>query len=394
MNALVLGESLEVLIDHRGKTPKKLGGDFTASGVPVASALSVRNGRLDLSQPRFIPEQIYKKWMPEPTRRGDVLLTSEAPAGRVARVTDDSPLVLGQRLFGLRGRDGVLDSGFLYYALQSDAVQQSILGHSTGTTVVGIRQSALRQVRIPAPSFAEQVAIAEVLGALDDKIAANTALAEAIDRYLACLFEKSASAVPDVPLASIADVNRSSVRPQPGRALRYIDIASVGTGSFEYPHRSPWDDAPGRARRGVTPGDTIWSTVRPNRRSHALVLDDDPELVASTGLAVLSPREVGFAYLYEATKRPTFSGYLENVAEGSAYPAVRADRFLDAPIPLVDAATRAAFENVASPLRRLVASANRENRSLAETRDSLLPHLMSGKLRVRDAEAIAAAAGV
>ena len=195
-------------------------------------------------------------------------------------------------------------------------------------------------------------------------------------------------------LGSIADVNRRSVKPVTDGNLRYVDIASVAVGAFEYPDVSAWSDAPGRARRGLSAGDTMWSTVRPNRRSHALNLEDDALLVASTGLAVLSPREVGFAYLYEASRRPEFTAYLANVAEGSAYPAVRADRFLEAPVPDLPADQIHMFEAQAAPLRKLVASQARESRTLAATRDALLPQLMSGKLRVRDAEALIVQAGV
>jgi type I restriction enzyme S subunit len=108
----------------------------------------------------------------------------------------------------------------------------------------------------------------------------------------------------------------------------------------------------------------------------------------------MTPRAVGWAYLYEVTKRPEFTAYLETVAEGSAYPAVRADKFEEAPIPLLSEESRQLFESVAEPLRESAHSLSDENRSLASTRDALLPQLMSGKLRVRDAEKVLEGAGV
>jgi len=387
MNKLVLGESLDALIDHRGKTPKKLGSDFTESGVPVASAILVAEGVLDLSSARRVSDAIFRKWMPIPVQEGDVLLTSEAPLGRVARVPNDEPLVLGQRLFGLRGRAGVLDNGYLYYALQTAQVRAELVGHATGTTVVGIRQSALRTVKIPAPAFAEQRAIAEVLGALDDKIAANRKADETIEALLSAMFDQLASRGKDEgQLADIAEINAKRAKPQPGGELRYLDIASVTDGQYAPPEVSLWDDAPGRARRGLRAGDVVWSTVRPNRRSHALVLDDDTRLVASTGLAVLSPRGVSSAYLYQTTKTPKFQQYLESAAEGSAYPAVRADRFANAPVAILSDEERAAFDEVAVSARDAQHAHLIENEKLAATRDGLLPLLMSGKLRVKDAE--------
>jgi len=283
-----------------------------------------------------------------------------------------------------------LDMRWAYYSLQL----ADINGLDSGSAIPSTTRESFAGLRAQVPPLAEQQAIAEVLGALDDKIAANTALATVVDNYLAALLNEMASGAEITTLRSIADVNRRSVKPKADGNLRYVDIASVAVGSFEYPEISAWSDAPGRARRGLSAGDTVWSTVRPNRRSHALNLEDDALLVASTGLAILSPREVGFAYLYEVSRRPDFTAYLENVAEGSAYPAVRAERFLEAPVPNLQADHIHMFEAQAAPLRELVASQARENRTLAATRDALLPQLMSGKLRVRDVEAAASEAGV
>lgn len=188
-----------------------------------------------------------------------------------------------------------------------------------------------------------------------------------------------------MPLGSIADVNAIAAAPD-SDTLRYIDIAAVAVGSYEFPGQMAWSAAPSRARRGIRRGDTLWSTVRPNRRSHALNLSGDPTLVGSTGLAVISPRTTGFAYLYETTKLLGFAKYLESKAEGSAYPAVRADRFHSAPVPLLPSNRREEFESVAAPLRMHVHHSTAESRQLAALRDTLLPQLMSGKLRVRDAE--------
>ena len=167
-----------------------------------------------------------------------------------------------------------------------------------------------------------------------------------------------------------------------------MDISSVRQGRYEYPEESAWEAAPGRARRVVSKFDTVWSTVLPNRRSHALVLDDDPLLVASTGLAVLTPNEGRSASLYEATKRPDFESFLLSVAEGSAYPAVRADRFAEAPIPALSDAEWDEFEALALPTRELAHSAQVESRRLASTRDELLPLLMSGKVRIKEIEGV------
>ncbi|WP_193128730.1 restriction endonuclease subunit S [Gulosibacter sediminis] len=325
---------------------------------------------------------------------GDIVVArTGASTGRSQWVRSTEPAVFASYLVRFRVRPE-FDSRFVSYILQSADWLRFVDSQAHGKSAQpNMSASAMAAFSFMHPPLAEQQAIAEVLGALDDKIAANLALAGLIDEYLAGLLEKITHGTGTTSLRAIADVNRQSVRPEVGRQLRYVDIASVGVGTFEYPGVSDWADAPGRARRGLAAGDTVWSTVRPNRRSHALNLEDDPMLVASTGLAVLSPRTVGFAYLYESTRRPEFTSFLENVAEGSAYPAVRADRFLEAPVPDLPATSIRRFEDTAAPLRELVAVQARENRTLGATRDALLPQLMSGKLRVRDAEAMAFTAG-
>jgi type I restriction enzyme, S subunit len=277
---------------------------------------------------------------------------------------------------------------FLYYVLMTKEYRQHILATATGSTVRHTSPGRIGNYKLRLPPLPVQHAIANQLGALDDKIAVNDRIAGSVDQYCAALYEdivvRNSRGI--LQLREAAIVNAKSVKPTKGGSLRYIDIASVGNGTLAWPEYTSWDFAPSRARRGVTVGDTIWSTVRPNRRSHTLVLDDDPLLVASTGFAVITPRGVGPAFLYESARREEFVAYLESVAEGSAYPAVRAERFLAAPIPQIPDEHRTKFEALALQMRRRAHAAERENRVLVELRDALLPELMSGRLRVRDAE--------
>ena len=100
---------------------------------------------------------------------GDVVLTTEAPLGEVGRI-QELPVGLAQRIVTLRGKEGVLHNGYLLYALQSEEMQGRLRDRSTGTTVLGIKQSELRKVEIELPPFTYQEEVAEILGCLDDRI--------------------------------------------------------------------------------------------------------------------------------------------------------------------------------------------------------------------------------
>jgi type I restriction enzyme S subunit len=327
---------------------------------------------------------------------GDLLLvmTCQTEGGEIlgvpGRIPDDGQQYLhNQRLGRLEiHRPDLMDMDFAFQLMRSSGFNRQLFVTASGSKILHTSPKRVEQITFDRPPLSEQKAIAEVLGALDEKIAANTKLAISVDDFLAATFSQALQhELEIVELGEIATVNSTTVKPAPGASLRYLDIAGLRIGSHDWPELSPWDSAPSRARRGISAGDTIWSTVRPNRRSHSLVLSEDSSLVGSTGLAVLSPKEVGFAYLYELTKRDEFTAYLEKVAEGSAYPAVRASFFTQAPVPLLGAVERASFEQIAAPMRKQQYLLGMENATLAETRDTLLPQLMSGKLRVKDAQA-------
>jgi len=164
--------------------------------------------------------------------------------------------------------------------------------------------------------------------------------------------------------------------------VAYVDIAAVSTGTIGEVQRMPFEKAPGRARRLVRDGDTIWSCVRPNRRSFSLVLDPDPDLVVSTGFAVLSPKSAPSAYIYLAVTTDEFTSYLTNHAQGAAYPAVTATTFENAPILKPEDSILTRFQEAVEPMLRLIEALRRKNLNLRTTRDLLLPKLITGEIDV------------
>ncbi|MGI8792263.1 MAG: restriction endonuclease subunit S [Acidimicrobiales bacterium] len=382
-----LDDVCSAIVDCEHKTaPISEHGQYFATGTPA-----MRGNVIDYEESRPINRETFEAW----TRRlrpavGDVLLAREAPVGPVVRIPPLANTAPGQRTVLLRPDPTKVDTRFLYYFLTSPLQQARLRASAEGSTVAHLNVADIRNFKLPQfPSVSVQRAIAEVLGALDDKIAANQAISSTTDALVAALFSRICVSSATSSLSGIASVNVTTVQPSPGGKLRYLDIASVGQGRYESPDLMEWNDAPSRARRAVQRGDTVWSTVRPNRRSHALVLESDPMFVASTGLAVLTPHPGRVACLFESTRRPEFETYLESVAEGSAYPAVNANRFEQAPVPNLEAEAWDAFESLAMPLRERAHAAEMESDRLAVTRDALLPLLMSGKVRVKDLEKIA-----
>lgn len=186
-----LGDLLELVIDHRGKTPKKLGfDDFHNTGYPVLSARHVKtSGLINTEQMRFANEEMYKKWMKIPVQKGDVILTSEAPLGELFYIDGSQEYLLGQRVFGLRPKAEVVNPLYLFAWLSSQQGQATLHAKATGSTVQGIKQSELLKIELPLPDLKYQEFVANVLFSLNHKIQLNTQTNQTLEAIAQAIFK-------------------------------------------------------------------------------------------------------------------------------------------------------------------------------------------------------------
>jgi type I restriction enzyme S subunit len=141
-----------MIIDHRGKTPKKLGSDWVEEGYPAISAKNIKSKKIVRPDTiRFIDESTYKKWMKEPLVKGDIIMTSEAPMGELYFFDGSQEFCLSQRLYGLRANPDVCSPAFLFNWLQTTKAVTDMEGRASGTTALGIKQAELRKVKILTP---------------------------------------------------------------------------------------------------------------------------------------------------------------------------------------------------------------------------------------------------
>ena len=139
---------------------------------------------------------------------------------------------------------------------------------------------------------------------------------------------------------------------------------------------------PEEYKRRAKDGDTIWGMVRPNLKSYALVQHPDDTDVFSTGFAIISAVDIGFAFLHCHLTTDSYVGYLVNCTNGAAYPAVKPCHFEDSEIIVPTDEILKTFESMAQPYFRNVYHLERQITLLTEARDRLLPKLMSGEIKV------------
>lgn len=163
-------------IDYRGKTPVKVN-----SGVPLITAKNIRKGYISIEPREYIHPDAYDTWMtrgiPKP---GDVLITTEAPLGNIAKIETQEKFALAQRAICLQFNN-TINSSYAAIALQSPQFQEELLTKATGTTVKGIKASVLKEISIICPSLPEQTEIVrrvEQLFAFADQLEAKVASAQ------------------------------------------------------------------------------------------------------------------------------------------------------------------------------------------------------------------------
>ena len=167
-------ESIASTIDFRGRTPKKLGMDWSDSGYLALSALNVKNGYIDpLADAHYGDEKLYRKWMSgRELKKGQVLFTTEAPMGNVAQVPDDNGYILSQRTVAFETKEDMMTNDFLAVLLKSPLVFNNLSALSSGGTAKGVSQKSLKGLSITVPlDIDEQQKIGAFFKQLDDTIA-------------------------------------------------------------------------------------------------------------------------------------------------------------------------------------------------------------------------------
>ena len=312
-----------------------------------------------------------------------------------------------------------------------EEVRSYAVGQMTGTSGrQRVPTDSLDHLTVPVPPLPEQRAIAHILGTLDDKIELNRRMSETLEQMARALFQawfvdfepvrakmegrwRRGQSLPGLPaqlydlfparlvdselgeipegweVGTLADL--SSLNPEvwtkqtrPSE-IDYVDLSNTKWGRIEGVTTYVASNAPSRAQRVLRPGDTIVGTVRPGNGSYALI--SEPRLTGSTGFAVLRPNKAAHAvFVYLAATAADNIDTLAHLADGAAYPAVRPEVVATTPVVRPDDEVLGQFSRLAGPLLAKFAQGERESRTLAALRDALLPKLISGELRVKDAE--------
>lgn len=375
-------------------------GAEATGGVPIVRVKDVRSGRIDVSSPLRVAEEISARHSKTVIRGGEVLVSLVGTVGEAAVANEAlAGWNVARAIAVLRPLAGVAPE-WLRLAFETQEIQRQIDGALNTTVQSTLNLADLKRLRIRMPPAEIRDGIAEVLGALDDKIAANTRLAATVEGLLRAEFgaleidvEPGAGSSASVPLTDLFEVNPKRGKPADEEPV-YVDMARLPTRSFSI---SDWTRRPARGGVRFTNGDTVMARITPcleNGKVGYIDFLEDAEIgIGSTEYIVLRSRVergVPLPLSYFLARSPRFqANAVQHMVGTSGRQRLAADDIKPFLLGVPDVDALARFGRVADPLFAHVRSLTRENSVLAATRDTLLPQLMSGKLRVREAAEMA-----
>jgi type I restriction enzyme S subunit len=393
---------------------------FVDQGVPVISGQHLNGSRLDDAVGyNFITPEHADRLKNANVQRGDVIFTHAGSIGQVAYIPANSKYeryVISQRQFYLRPDPSLVLPEFIVAYFKTPEGQHKLLANTSQVGVPSIAQPVtyLRTIEIPLPPFSEQRAIAHILGTLDDKIELNRRMSETLEAMARALFKawfvdfepvrakmegrwrrgESLSGLPahlyDLFPDRLVESELGEI-PEGWEVGCFGDLCKISSGkrpSSRFSNPSKDTAVPlwgGNGPMGFVPesmtNEPILLTGRVGTLGSVFRITT-PCWPSDNTLILRANHQSAFEYLFLQLQLVDF----ESLNRGSTQPLLtqsdlKAQRLLLPPSAVLDH-----FSALTAELYRRIDENNAESRTLAALRDALLPKLISGELRVKDAE--------
>ena len=406
------------VIDSLHKSPS-----YSDHGYSMVRVTDIRPGFLSLNDTFKVKLSVFdeftKKYKP---KKGDIVFSRVGSYGVSSYVSTDEPFCLGQNTVVINPK---IDGRFLYLTLQSAPVKHQIESVTVGTTQKTISLKSIKNIEILCPDVEEQKAIAHILGSLDDKIELNRQMNATLEAMAQALFKSwfvDFDPVIDNALAAGNPIPdeleaKAAARQALGDARKPLpeNIRSLFPNAFVFTEEMGW----------IPEG---WEVVKLQElldikygKDHKKLGDGDIPVYGSGGImrfadkalyqgeSILIPRKGTLSNLmyvneelwtvdtmfYSVPKSPVFAKFLfyhlktfdfNSMNVGSAVPSMTTKVLNDLDTPNPDTKVLIAFDQLLSDFFDKMKSINNESKSLTGLRDTLLPQLLSGELRIPEAE--------
>jgi type I restriction enzyme S subunit len=371
---------------------------------------NVRDGYVDTANCRFVTRDVYEKWTRRQVpRRGDVILTREAPLGEVGMLRDDETVFLGQRLMSYRADPSKLDANFLLYSLMGPELQAQVRAAGSGATVEHMRVPDAERLKIRLPDLYTQQRIGTILASYDELFLNNQrriAIFEDMARRLfdewfvrfhypghqaVPLVETELGMVPEgwsiVRAEEIIDFDPRTHVPKEG-IKRFVPMGALDTVSSVI---SDWETRSGNSGSKFQNGDTLFARITPclenGKTGLVNFLQEGETAFGSTEFTVMRGKGVPSSFVYLLARSDAFRAIaIKSMGGADGRQRVRTEALKGYEFAWPSAELLSKFASVTEPLLEQVRVLADQDARLRAARDLLLPKLISGEIDVSTAE--------
>ena len=394
-----------------------------APGVPVVRGQNLRGPDRQFIDADFVflSEDKADTLLSNMAYPGDLVFTQRGTLGQVGRIPTEARFeryVISQSQMKITVDGDVADPDFIYAFFRSRWALDYIARTAITTGVPHINLGILREFPVPVPPLREQRRIAAVLGALDDKIELNRRMNRTLEEMAQAIFKSwfidfdghddlVDSELGPIPrawevgrLGDCLTVIETGKRPKGGVAKFTSGIPSVGAesivgiGQFDFSKTTyiPPEFFEGLKKGVVQDRDVLIykDESKPGDfRPHVTLFGNGfpfETFAINSHVYRLRAERVSQEFLYFWLSSPSMMAEMRRRGTGAAIPGIPRRNLVSMPLLVPAPVTLAEFQNFAAPaVSRILANAN-QSQTLAELRDTLLPKLISGELRVPEAE--------
>lgn len=374
---------------------------FQAQGIPVLKIKNVKPNRIILNELAYVSPLLAETKERYLARKDDILITMsgnridgspDSWVGKVARFKLDGTYLINQRVSFMRVKETLADASFLGFYLSSWEMQNYFISKANSSGgQANISPDLVKDVDLSLPSLPEQKAIASVLSSLDDKIDLLHRQNKTLEAMAETLFrqwfiEEAKEDWDEVQVKEVATLNRRSVGKNYIHGdILYLDTGSLTKGVVGELQSYSLNEAPSRAKRLVQHNDILISTVRPNQCHYGIVSEPKDNLVVSTGFCTITCETISPYFVYLLLTNTEMTEYLHSIAEGSTstYPSLKPEDIGAVVFQMPPKELLQQFHNLAESYWQKIHSNHKQIQTLENLRDTLLPKLMSGEVRVQ-----------
>ncbi|MEV5302704.1 restriction endonuclease subunit S [Amycolatopsis methanolica] len=366
---------------------------YSPNGIPLLRGQDITSDkRLNDDNLVFVPEEIAARFPSSIVSDGDLVFPHRGAIGRVG-IVGSRKFLLSSSMMKLSCDRRKVDPRFVFYYFRGPGREELLARASTvGTPGIGQPLQSLRGIRITRPPMVEQVRIADVLEALDDKIAVNDRLVLKVKELLvaefASLRQDDESVL--VPISELVEFNPKLPKPHVEEPV-YLEMKNLPDRAITV---TSWSRRAPRGGARFQNGDTLLARITPclenGKTGYVDFLADDEVGIGSTEFIVMRARNgIPAALPYFVAIDATFREFaIKRMVGTSGRQRLSAGDVANFLVRRPSERGLARFSSLSDALLGRVKAAVDESRALTSTRDELLPLLMSGKIRVREAEKI------